>query len=471
LLVEGHCQAFGRPIATPRLQHGFWASDFYGGSPSAVHPNSEKLLTRAKVATEAITIEQIQQIAAKRCRFCGAGLEHTFIDLGMSPLCETYPAPAEVNRGEIYYPLHVYVCDQCLLVQLEEYEKPENIFSDYAYFSSYSDSWLKHSENYCNKMIGELGLTGQSLVIEAASNDGYLLQYFVKRNIPVLGIEPAANVAKVAVEKGVPTLVRFVGKLTAEEVANEGRRADLVLGNNVFAQVPDVNDFVEGLKILLKPNGVLTLEFPHLLKLIKHNEFDTIYHEHFSYFSMITTMRILQAHGLRVFDVEELATHGGSLRVFACREENASWAVKPSVQQLVDLEKRAGLDSLAGHAAFAEKVQQTKFALIEFLVTAAKEGKTVAGYGAPGKSATLLHYCGIGKDLISYTVDRNPYKQGRLLPGTHIPIYHPDRIRETKPDYILILPWNIKDEIIKQMAFVREWGGRFVVPIPTVTVS
>jgi SAM-dependent methyltransferase len=388
----------------------------------------------------------------------------------MSPLCETYPSPSDINRGEVYYPLHVYVCDECFLVQLEQYESAENIFSDYAYFSSYSDSWLKHADNYCGKMMTRLGLTGQSFVVEVASNDGYLLQYFVKRNVPVLGIEPAANVAKVAVEKGVPTLVRFFGTELAEELAGEGRCADLVLGNNVLAQVPDLNDFVEGLKILLKPDGVLTLEFPHLLRLIERNEFDTIYHEHFSYFSMISTLSILEAHGLKVFDVEELASHGGSLRVYACRAESQAHQIEPRVGEVIAQEQKAGLASAEGYDSFARQVKQTKLALVEFLLTAAREGKSVAGYGAPGKSATLLHYCGIGKDLIEYTVDRSQYKQGRFLPGTHIPIYHPSRISETKPDYVVILPWNLKDEIMEQLQFIREWGGRFVVPIPTVAV-
>jgi len=416
------------------------------------------------------TNTQRQETPTKVCRFCNAGLRRTFVDLGMSPLCETYPSPSDINRGEVYYPLHVYVCDECFLVQLEQYESAENIFSDYAYFSSYSDSWLKHADNYCGKMMTRLGLTGQSFVVEVASNDGYLLQYFVKRNVPVLGIEPAANVAKVAVEKGVPTLVRFFGTELAEELAGEGRCADLVLGNNVLAQVPDLNDFVEGLKILLKPDGVLTLEFPHLLRLIERNEFDTIYHEHFSYFSMISTLSILEAHGLKVFDVEELASHGGSLRVYACRAESQAHQIEPRVGEVIAQEQKAGLASAEGYDSFARQVKQTKLALVEFLLTAAREGKSVAGYGAPGKSATLLHYCGIGKDLIEYTVDRSQYKQGRFLPGTHIPIYHPSRISETKPDYVVILPWNLKDEIMEQLQFIREWGGRFVVPIPTVAV-
>jgi SAM-dependent methyltransferase len=419
---------------------------------------------------ETLTAETQKQVAAKPCRFCGTELQHTFVDLGMSPLCETYPAPADLNRGEVFYPLHVYVCSNCFLVQLEEYESRESIFSDYPYFSSFSDSWLKHCENYCEKMTRRFGLNERSLVVEAASNDGYLLQYFVRRNVPVLGIEPAANVAKVAIEKGVPSMVRFFGVQLAEELAAEGRGADLIAGNNVFAQVPDLNDFVGGFRILLKPDGVLTLEFPHLQRLIDLNEFDTIYHEHFSYFSLLTTVRILEAHGLRVFDVEELPTHGGSLRVYACRAESRKFATEPGVERLIAEEKKAGLASLEGYRSFGQQVKKTKLALVEFLITAARQGKSVAGYGAPGKSATLLHYCGTGKDLIQYTVDRSPYKQGRYLPGTHIPIYHPDKIAETKPDYVLILPWNLKDEIMAQLHFIRDWGGRFVVPIPEVTI-
>jgi SAM-dependent methyltransferase len=422
------------------------------------------------MATMTLSPETELKAATKPCRFCGAGARRTFVDLGMSPLCETYPSAEDLNRGEVFYPLHVYVCEQCFLVQLDEYESVENIFSDYPYFSSYSDSWLKHADNYCAKMMTKLGLTDKSFAVEIASNDGYLLQYFVQRNVPVLGIEPAANVAKVAVEKGVPTLVAFFGTQLAKELAAQGRCADLVLGNNVLAQVPDLNDFVEGLKILLRPNGVLTLEFPHLLRLIEHNEFDTIYHEHFSYFSMLATVRILEGHGLKVFDVEELATHGGSLRVYACRAEDRTHSIEPSVGRVIADEERAGLASADGYDSFAQKVKETKLALVEFLIAAAKQGKSVAGYGAPGKSATLLHYCGIGKDLIEYTVDRSPYKQGRFLPGTHIPIYHPDRIQETKPDYVVILPWNLKEEIMKQLQFIRDWGGRFVVPIPKVSI-
>jgi SAM-dependent methyltransferase len=423
------------------------------------------------MATVTLSANTDQQAATKHCRFCGAALNRTFVDLGMSPLCESYLSAADLNRAETYYPLHAYFCERCLLVQLEQYETAENIFSDYAYFSSYSDSWLKHCENYCDQMIKRFALGKQSFVVEVASNDGYLLQYFVGRNVPVLGIEPAANVAKVAVANGVPSLVRFFGVEVATELASQGRSADLVCGNNVLAQVPDLNDFVEGLKILLKPEGVLTLEFPHLLRLIEHNEFDTIYHEHFSYFSMLTTVRIMEAHGLRVFDVEELATHGGSLRLYACRSGAQTHHLGPNVAKVIADEKRAGLGSQNGYETFALQVKQTKWALVEFLLTAARQGKTVAGYGAPGKSATLLNYCGIGKDLIEYTVDRSPHKQGRFLPGSHIPIYHPDRIRETKPDYVVILPWNLKDEIMEQLGYIREWGGRFVVPIPKVIVS
>jgi len=416
------------------------------------------------------SLETQQVGATKACRFCGSGLQRTFVDLGLSPLCETYPSAADLNRGEMYYPLHTYVCEKCWLVQLEEYETPEQIFSDYAYFSSFSDSWLKHCDKYCEAMKARFGLGKQSFVVEVASNDGYLLQYFVKRDVPVLGIEPAANVAKVAVEKGVPTLVRFFGTQLAKELASEGRCADLVLGNNVLAQVPDLNDFVEGLKVMLKPEGVLTLEFPHLLQLIQLNEFDTIYHEHFSYFSLLNTIKIMEAHGLRVFDVEELKSHGGSLRVYACRAEANTHPVELNVGRVLTDETRGGLDRIDGYEGFSRQVKETKIALVDFLLTAAKQGKKVAGYGAPGKSATLLHYCGIGKDLIEYTVDRSPYKQGRFLPGSRIPIYHPDRIRETRPDFVVILPWNLKDEIMQQLQFIREWGGRFVVPIPKVAV-
>jgi len=411
-----------------------------------------------------------EMTATHTCRFCGAGLNRTFIDLGLSPLCETYPSAADLNSGEMYYPLHVFVCESCWLVQLEEFETAENIFSEYLYFASFSDSWLKHCEKYCTDMKARFGLDERSFVAEVASNDGYLLQYFVRMGVPVLGIEPAGNVAKVAIEKGVPTLVRFFGTQVARELAAEGRRADLVAGNNVLAQVPDLNDFVEGLQTLLKPDGVLTLEFPHLLRLVELNEFDTIYHEHFSYFSLISTIKILHEHGLRVFDVEELKSHGGSLRIFACRESSLKHALGPNVAKVLRDETDAKLDRIEGYETFARQVKETKLDLLDFLVSAAREGKKVCGYGAPGKSATLLHYCGIGKDLISFTVDRSHHKQGRHLPGSRIPIYHPDRIREYEPDYVVILPWNLKNEIMQQLEFIRAWGGKFVVPIPGVQV-
>ncbi|MGO8756749.1 MAG: methyltransferase domain-containing protein [Terracidiphilus sp.] len=417
------------------------------------------------------TPEKQPEKRIKTCRFCGAELRRTFVDLGMSPLCETYPSRADLNHGEMYYPLHVYVCEQCWLVQLEEYESAENIFSDYAYFSSYSDSWLKHCQKYCDEVESRFGLGNESHVVEVASNDGYLLQNFVRKGIPVLGIEPAANVAQAAIEKGVPTLVRFFGAQLARELALEGRSADLIAGNNVLAQVPDLNDFVEGLKILLKPDGVLTLEFPHLLRLIELNEFDTIYHEHFSYFSLLCAEKILQAHGLRLFDVEELKSHGGSLRLFACRVPSTKHLLSPNVQRVLDDEIKAGLNSVQGYEGYSEQVLRTKIDLVEFLIEAKKQGKTVAGYGAPGKSATLLHYCGIGKDMIAFTVDRSPFKQGRHLPGSRIPICSPDRIAESKPDYVLILPWNLKDEIEGQLSYIREWGGKFVVPIPRLAID
>lgn len=430
---------------------------------------SESKLLVAPVSAEGAHPGAEQRICA--CRFCKSPLRATFVDLGMSPLCESYPSAADLNRGEVYYPLHVYVCEKCWLVQLEEYESAENIFADYAYFSSFSESWLAHCEKYCGEMQSRFGLNQRSLVVEVASNDGYLLQYFVKRGVPVLGIEPAANVAKVAVDRGVPTLVDFFGSRLARQLVKEGRSADLVAGNNVLAQVPDINDFVEGLKILLKPDGVLTLEFPHLLQLIQRNEFDTIYHEHFSYFSLLTTIKIMEEHGLRVFDVEELKSHGGSLRVYACRAESGGHPTESNVKKIVADEIDFQLDRSAGYQSFAAQVKRTKIELVDFLYRAAREGKRVAGYGAPGKSATLLHYCGIGKDLIEYTVDRSPYKQGRFLPGSRIPIHHPDYISETKPDYVVILPWNLKDEIVRQMQFIREWGGRFVIPIPKLRIE
>lgn len=404
------------------------------------------------------------------CRFCGAPLSHTFVDLGMSPLCESYLSAEQLNGMEPFYPLHVYVCECCFLVQLEAYVSPEHIFSEYAYFSSYADAWLKHSQQYTRQMIQRFQLDAHSQVVEVASNDGYLLQYFVQEKIPVLGIEPAANVAKVAIEKGVPTRVEFFGVSSALRLVEEGYQADLLLGNNVLAQVPDLNDFVAGLKILLKPQGVVTIEFPHLMRLMAENQFDTIYHEHFSYFSFVTVEKIFAAHGLTLFDVEELPTHGGSLRIYACHLEDLSKPVSERVTALRRREEQEGFTKLNRYADFTEQVKETKRKLLEFLIQTRRAGKTVAGYGAPGKGNTLLNYCGIRTDFLDFTVDRNPYKQGKFLPGTHIPIYATERIAETKPDYVLILPWNFKDEIMDQMSFIRDWGGRFIVPIPEVKV-
>jgi SAM-dependent methyltransferase len=408
--------------------------------------------------------------APGECRCCAAPLRHTFVDLGMSPLCESYLRSDQLNGMEPFYPLHVYVCDRCFLVQLQQYVGREAIFSEYAYFSSYSDSWLDHARRYTEKMIEELGLSLDSQVVEVASNDGYLLQYFVERGIPALGIEPAENVAKAAIHKGVPTLVKFFGRETARELVGEGQRADLLIGNNVLAQVHDINDFVAGMKLLLAPRGVITVEFPHLMRLVEGNQFDTIYHEHFSYFSLLSATRIFAAHGLAIYDVDELDTHGGSLRIFACHAEDPLRPITPRVDTLRAREQEAGLGDLRYYAQFAERVRETKRKLLEFLIAVKRAGKAIAGYGAPGKGNTLLNYCGIRTDFLDYTVDRNPYKQGKYLPGTHIPIHPPERLRKTRPDYVLILPWNLKHEIMAQLAYVREWGGQFVIPIPEVQV-
>jgi 2-polyprenyl-3-methyl-5-hydroxy-6-metoxy-1,4-benzoquinol methylase len=404
------------------------------------------------------------------CRHCGIALRHTFVDLGMSPLCESFLPAAALDQMEPFYPLHVLVCKRCFLVQLREYVKPEDIFTEYAYFSSFATSWLDHARRYTDLMIERFGLTPRHQVVEVASNDGYLLQYFVKQGIPALGIEPAVNVAEAARARGVETLVKFFGQRTAEELVARGFQADLLLGNNVLAQVPDVNDFVAGMKTLLRPGGVITMEFPHLSQLVAGNQFDTIYHEHFSYFSFLTAERIFAAQGLTLFDVEELPTHGGSLRIYACHAGEASHSITDRVTEMRRRELAEGINSLEFYSAFNHSVQLTKRRLLQFLITAKEQGRRVVGYGAPGKGNTLLNYCGIRTDFLDYTVDRNPYKHGRFTPGTHIPIYSPEKISETRPDYLLILPWNVKDEIMQQMAHVREWGCQFVVPIPEVTV-
>lgn len=404
------------------------------------------------------------------CRFCCAPLRNTFVDLGMSPLCESYVPAERLNGVEPFYPLHVFVCDQCFLVQLEQYVSASDIFSEYAYFSSYSDSWLDHASRYVDAMTARFGLGRESFVVEVASNDGYLLKYFVQKGIPCLGVEPAENVARVAVEKGVPTEVKFFGVETARELKAQGRSCDLLLGNNVLAQVPDLNDFVAGMKILLKPGGVITMEFPHLVRLMQENQFDTIYHEHFSYFSFFTAEKIFAAHGLTLFDVEELPTHGGSLRIYARHAEESSQAITARVSAMREAEETFGVTRIDTYSAFEEQVKETKRKLLAFLIQVRRQGKQVVGYGAPGKGNTLLNYCGIRTDFLDYTVDRSPYKQGKYLPGTHIPILHPDRIAETRPDYVLILPWNLKAEISKQLTYVREWGGKLVVPIPETQV-
>jgi len=424
--------------------------------------NDTVALDRAAATTGALT--------SARCRHCQTPLVHTFVDLGMSPLCESFLRADQLNAMEPFYPLHVYVCSECFLVQLQEYVDPGSIFSDYAYFSSYAESWLAHARLFTEKMIARWGLSDRHQVIELASNDGYLLQYFVQRGIPSLGIEPAANVASVAIAKGIPTRVAFFGRDMAQQLAAEGIQADLLVGNNVLAQVPDIADFVGGIKIALRAGGVVTMEFPHLLRLIEGNQFDTIYHEHFSYFSFVTVRKIFAAHGLEIFDVEELPTHGGSLRIYARHAEDGVKQQTNRVGELLDRELAEGFDTIERYSTFGRQVESTKRRLLEFLITAKQAGKSVVGYGAPGKGNTLLNYCGIRTDFLEYTVDRNPHKNGKFTPGTHIPIYAPERIAETKPDYVLVLPWNVKDEIVRQMAHIREWGGQFVIPIPEVTI-
>lgn len=402
------------------------------------------------------------------CRACGAALDRIFVDLGASPLANSYLEPGALLGMEPTYPLRVYTCERCLLVQLPEFESPESIFGDYAYFSSFSSSWLEHAKRYVESMVERFGFDGDSQVIEIASNDGYLLQYFRDRGVPVLGIEPAANVAEVAIEKGVPTRVQFFDSRSARELAAEGLQADLLVGNNVLAHVPGLNDFVAGLEIALKTGGVITMEFPHLMRLMESNQFDTIYHEHYSYFTLAVVERVFAARGLTLFDVEEVSTHGGSLRIYACHEGERE--VDPRVTDLRQRESAAGLDEIGGYLAFEERVQETKRRLLEFLIRIRREGRTIVGYGAPAKGNTLLNYCGVGRDFLDYTVDRSPEKQGKFLPGSRIPIHAPERIFETRPDYVLILPWNIRQEVMQQMAEIRAWGGRFVVAIPEARV-
>ena len=402
------------------------------------------------------------------CRFCGNPLQFTFADLGTQPLCETYLKPEQLNEMEPFYPLHVLVCENCFLVQLGASVPPEQIYKQYAYFSSHSKGWIKHIENYADMITAKLALNHESQVVEVASNDGYLLQFFAQKNIPVLGIEPAANVAEEAIRKGIPTIIKFFGQQTSNELVSQGKLADLLVANNIIAQVPDLNEFVAGLKVLLKPSGVITLEFHHLKKLMDNNQFDTISHERFSYFSFTVIEKIFASHGLTIFDVEEVPTHGGSLRIYARHSENTSIKVTSSPDRMREAEKATGLTNIKKYTAFAEKVRITKRNLLYFLIIAKRESKSIAGYGAHAEAHTLLNYCGIGTDFLNYTVDRNPAKQGTFLAGIHVPIHHPDKIFQTKPDYVLILPWNIKKEIMTQMSKIGDWGGQFIIPIPRV---
>ena len=405
------------------------------------------------------------------CRFCNYWLSKVFIDLGMTPLSNSFLDNDSLSKKENYYPLCVYVCERCLLVQLLELASPEEIFTDYLYFSSYSETWLKHAREYTDMSIKKFGLDFNSKVVEIASNDGYLLQFFMDKNIPILGIEPAANVARISINRGIPTITKFFDSSIAKQLKSKGKDADLLIGNNVLAHVPNLNDFVKGMKILLKPHGTITMEVPHLLQLIKQNQFDTIYHEHFSYFSLLTLQKILSFHRLIIVDVEEIPTHGGSLRIYVKHQENHDKnSVSPRVDILLQKEKKFGLENLSVYEKFSEKVKLVKHRLNDFLISVNKSGKKVVCYGAPAKGNTLLNYCGIDTNLVEYTVDRSPHKQGLFMPGSHIPIKSPEKIRETKPDYLLILPWNLKDEIIDQMSYIRTWGGKFVVPIPKVKV-
>jgi SAM-dependent methyltransferase len=404
------------------------------------------------------------------CRFCGSPVDRVFLDLGATPLSNSYLGPSDLLKMEPFFPLTVYLCENCFLVQIPEIQGPEEIFTDYAYFSSYSDMWLRHAEDYVEAVVDRFRFNEKSSVVEIASNDGYLLQYFMKKGIPVLGIEPAENVARIARAKGIRTLTRFFGTTLATELALEHNHADLLIGNNVLAHVPDINDFVGGLKVLLRRGGILTLEFPHLMRLMQENQFDTIYHEHFSYFSFLTADRIFEHHGLTIFDVDELDTHGGSLRIYVRHTEDRTPEISPRVSNLLRRERSAGILSSDSYTSFAERVKDTKRGILAFLIEAKREGKKIAAYGAPAKGNTLLNYCGIGTDFIDYTVDRNPYKQGKYLPGTRIPILPPEKISEAKPDFVVILPWNLKEEILAQMSHIRRWGGRFVVFIPEVGV-
>jgi 2-polyprenyl-3-methyl-5-hydroxy-6-metoxy-1,4-benzoquinol methylase len=407
---------------------------------------------------------------AVNCRFCNKPLTNIFVDLDTSPLSNAFIKKERITESEKKYPLCAYVCDNCFLVQLDEFEKPENIFEDYAYFSSYSSTWLEHAKNYVNMMIAKFNFDDKNLIIEIASNDGYLLQFFKEKNIPSLGIEPAVNVAKVAKEKGIPTITKFFSINTANELKKDNKNADLIIGNNVLAHVPNLNDFIQGLKILLKSTGIITLEFPHILQLIQKNQFDTIYHEHFSYFSLLTVEKIFLFHGLTIFDVDEIPTHGGSLRIYIKHSENKNISIHERVSILLGKEKGEGLENISTYTNFIKSVNEIKKQLQEFVNDAKNSGKKIVCYGAAAKGNTLLNYCKIGNNFIDYVVDQNPHKQGLFLPGTHIPIKNPDEIKKTKPDYLIIIPWNLKNEIMEEMKIIRNWGGKFVIPIPEVTI-
>ena len=407
--------------------------------------------------------------ALHQCRLCSSQLTHTFVDLGASPLANSYLEPSQLDVGERFYPLHVRVCEECLLVQLPMLAAPGEIFSDYAYFSSYSDSWVEHARRYVELVAERFDLDRSSQVVELASNDGYLLQFFQARGVGTLGIEPAANVAAAAKERGIETVVDFFGERLARGLLEQGLAADLIVGNNVLAHVPDVHDFVEGMRRILKPGGVVTMEFPHLLRLIEERQFDTIYHEHFSYFSLGSAKRLLAAHGLSIFDVEQLPTHGGSLRIYA-GHQNGPYRPTPAIAKLEATEREAGLEQLGTYLRFGEAARAAKRDLLAFVIEAKRSGKNIVAYGAAAKGVTLLNFCGIGGDFIDYVVDRSPHKQGRFLPGVRLPIHAPERIAETRPDVLLILPWNLAREIAEQMAFVRSWGCELVVPIPEVSV-
>ena len=405
-----------------------------------------------------------------KCRFCNCEIKKIFVDLGSSPLSNAFVKNENLNKMEKKFPLKVFLCDNCFLVQIPEFETPDNIFSEYAYFSSYSKSWLEHVENYTNMISKKNNLGKNSLVVELASNDGYLLQFFKQKGIPVIGIEPAHNVAKVAEDKGIKTITEFFGEKLAERLATEKIKADLIIGNNVLAHVPNINDFVKGMSILLKSDGSINMEFPHLLQLIKHNQFDTIYHEHFSYFSLYTVKKIFEFHNLEIFDVEEILTHGGSLRIYSKHKENKNFKIKNSVNEILEKEKTFGLLETSFYLEFSKAIESIKKELTDFFNTAKKDGKKIVCYGAAAKGNTLLNYCRIGREYVEYVVDKNPHKQGLYLPGSHLQIKEPEEIKKTKPDFVVILPWNIKDEIMNEISFIHDWGGKFVIPIPKVNI-